>query len=682
MNTVISLKHLIVFSIILSMTFWLAPSVNAFRIDNFVRSGNQYLVAGPDLQDSDWPELSRFDLIVLPAEAQNFNPTVAQELRLRNPDIIILAYVPTVSYNDRYWTDELHLKLQRTLTPSMELNNRYGEQISIWPETRAYNVANAEYRQSLATYIEDHVYSSGYWDGIFLDEVSSSISWVGTTDIYQAGQQDNSIQADTAWKNGYTHLFSDLRSRLGDDALLITNGSSEEEFQSSVNGRMFESFPTPWEGRGLWEDIMRLLLLNQQAVKTPEIFFINSNTGNTGIVDYKQMRYGLTSAMLGGAFFGYDFGEVSHSQLWIFDEFETYLGRVVDAPKDELNGRSSLSSTDIYPSVWSREFQEGRIIVNATDEAHTVKLEKDFEKINGSQDRSVNNGRIVSEVTVGPRDGIVLVRPLEELLNNQFPNGSFVRLFDLQGNRKRSGFFAYTGATFGGEQIVRSDLDGNGSVEIVSANDSLIRIHDAAGRVTSTFHPYGEAYGSGINLAIGDLDNDGFTEIVTGTKNGGGPHIRIFNRDGVLINPGFFAYGEGYRGGVNIALGDLNGDGQMEIIAGAGVGGGPHVRIFNKDGHLVNPGFFAFDENFRGGVNVAAGDVTGDGQIDIITGPGNGGKPTVRVFNDRGVQLIEEFDAFNSRQRNGVKVAAEDLDGDGVSEIMALTTDVFTLSGQ
>ncbi len=675
------IKKISVLFIVILFCFALVPAVDAFRIDNFVRSGNQFLVAGPDLKDKDWPELSRFDLIVLPAEAQNFNPTVAQELRLRNPDIIILAYVPTVSYNDRFWTDELHLKLKRTLTPAMELNNRYGEQISIWPETRAYNLANAEYRNVLADHIEHNVYSSGYWDGIFLDEVSSSISWVGATDIDQNGHQDNSVQADMAWKNGYANLFADLRSRLGEDALLITNGSSESTFQTHVNGRMFESFPTPWEGRGLWEDIMSLLLRNQRAVRTPDIFFINSNTGNTGEIDYKQMRYGLTSAMLGGAFFGYDFGEVSHAQLWVFDEFETFLGRVVDVPKDELNGRSSLSSTEIYPSVWSREFQEGRILVNATDAAHTITLDQDFEKINGTQDRTVNNGRIVSEVTIAPRDGIVLVRPLESLLNNPFPNGSFVRLFDLRGNRKRSGFFAYTGATFGGEQVIQSDMDGNGTVEILSATDSLVRIHDSAGHIRSTFYPYGEAYRSGVNIAVGDLDGDGSSEIVTGTKNGGGPHIRIFNRDGVLINPGFFAYGEGFRGGVNIALGDLNNDGHLEIIAGAGVGGGPHVRIFNKDGKLVNPGFFAFDERFRGGVNVAAGDVTGDGQIDIITGPGLGGKPTIRVFNEHGVQLIDEFEAFKSRQRNGVHVASEDLDGDGISEIMALTTDVFTLSG-
>ena len=69
----------------------------------------------------------------------------------------------------------------------------------------------------------------------------------------------------------------------------------------------------------------------------------------------------------------------------------------------------------------------------------------------------------------------------------------------------------------------------------------------------------------------------------------------------------------------------LNGDKIKEIIAGAGVGGGPHVRVFNKAGKLLNPGFFAFDKTFRGGVNVAAGDTNGDGIDEIATSPGIGG---------------------------------------------------------
>jgi len=116
-----------------------------------------------------------------------------------------------------------------------------------------------------------------------------------------------------------------------------------------------------------------------------------------------------------------------------------------------------------------------------------------------------------------------------------------------------------------------------------------------------------------------------------------------------------------------------------EIIAGAGVGGGPHVRVFHKDGRVINPGFFAYDSAFRGGVNVAAGDLNGDGIDEIITGPGTGGGPQIRVFNKDG-KISADFFAFEDADRRGVDVSAADVDGDGVDEIIGLSRDVFTFS--
>ncbi|GAI33319.1 unnamed protein product, partial [marine sediment metagenome] len=95
-----------------------------------------------------------------------------------------------------------------------------------------------------------------------------------------------------------------------------------------------------------------------------------------------------------------------------------------------------------------------------------------------------------------------------------------------------------------------------------------------------------------MQVAIADLNGDGIKEIVTGAGVGGGPHIRVFNRFGDLINPGFFAYNKKFRGGVNVAVGDLNNDGKEEIVTGAGVGGGPQVRIFDLFGKLLCSGFF------------------------------------------------------------------------------------------
>ena len=61
---------------------------------------------------------------------------------------------------------------------------------------------------------------------------------------------------------------------------------------------------------------------------------------------------------------------------------------------------------------------------------------------------------------------------------------------------------------------------------------------------------------------------------------------------------------------------DLDGDGTQEVITAAGSGGGPHIRVFTKDGRSLTAGFFAYDQKFKGGVAITVGDVNGDGEID------------------------------------------------------------------
>jgi hypothetical protein len=133
--------------------------------------------------------------------------------------------------------------------------------------------------------------------------------------------------------------------------------------------------------------------------------------------------------------------------------------------------------------------------------------------------------------------------------------------------------------------------------------------------------------------------------IATGVGPGGGPHVRLWNPvTGALVFE-FFPYDLAARGGVRVALGDVNGDGVPDLVTAPGAGGGPHVRVFDGAALLRHQqteivGLFAYDPGFTGGVFVAAGDVDGDGRADVITGTGTGGAAHVRVFSGTtGAQL-------------------------------------------
>jgi Subtilase family/FG-GAP-like repeat/FG-GAP repeat len=155
--------------------------------------------------------------------------------------------------------------------------------------------------------------------------------------------------------------------------------------------------------------------------------------------------------------------------------------------------------------------------------------------------------------------------------------------------------------------------------------------------------------------------------VAVGAATGLPPEVRIYSADGKLYSK-FFAFNQSFRGGVRVAAGDVDGDGVPEIITGAGPGGGPQVRIFDMKGNLKSE-FFAYALGFHGGISVAVGDIDADGTQEIITGAGPGGGPHVRVFSADGT-VKEQFFAYDKNVTTGVSVTAGDIDGDGRAEIV------------
>src|SRR5262249_52932956 len=155
----------------------------------------------------------------------------------------------------------------------------------------------------------------------------------------------------------------------------------------------------------------------------------------------------------------------------------------------------------------------------------------------------------------------------------------------------------------------------------------------------TSYYAFVPQFTGGVYVAAGDVNGDGHCDIIAGADRGGGPEVKVFSgADGTLLFD-FFAMPAGFSGGVRVAAADLTGDGRAEVITAAGPGGGPLVAVFDGATGVEREAFYALTPRFAGGVYATAGDLTGNGQADIICGAGAGGGPQVTIFSPDGTLL-------------------------------------------
>jgi len=628
-------------------------------------------------------ELSKWDLLVLDLSAQNESAEAIRYLRKLNPNIIILAYasateVPKERLSIRepkgvgVWCD-----LTSGIKSQWQLKTCQGQDISWWPGNTSLNLCakdenNRTYADYLSQFLNDKVLSTGLWDGIIFDTTWDEIAWKNNNiDIDGDGRKDSVEKINSMWRSCHNNFFDQLRKKAGSKYLLLSNGNGS--YSSKLNGRMFEGFPEISEGA--WVGSVQKYAQTNSNGLSPRINIINSDTNNTGnSKNYQAMRLGLGSALLYNGYFSFDYGTQLREQLWYYDEYDANLGQPKSQPFNLLDQNNST----IKEGLWQRDFANGLVIVNATSKKQSVKFDSEYEKIHGTQDTIINDGSIVDSLSLNPWDSIILLRPINQIDNQVFVNGSFVRVFNKSGVNTRTGFFAYNSKFRGGTKIISTDIDNDGKIETVSAGDSSVSTFNSAGVLLRTVYPYGDKYKGGISLTVADVSGGNSKEIITAPENGSYNQIKIYDNYGILMKT-FSAYQSKNKTlGARVATGDINGDGKAEIITGAGNKGGPHVKIFSADGKMISE-FFSYGFKFRGGTYVASGDINGDGIAEIITGMGSGGEPLIKTFDSQGHKLGEWL-AYKTSNREGSQVLVSDIDHDGLDEIVAMTTDVFTTS--
>lgn len=218
----------------------------------------------------------------------------------------------------------------------------------------------------------------------------------------------------------------------------------------------------------------------------------------------------------------------------------------------------------------------------------------------------------------------------------------------------------------GGASVAMGNVDAtsDGDEVVVGAGPGggpQVRVYNQDNQLLSQFFAFEKTFRGGIDVTTGDVDADGVAEIIVGSGPGRTSEVRVFSNLGVQKSA-IIAFTSTNNTGIHLAAADVTLDGRADIIVGPLKGGGPQVRVFNGADNALFDQFFAYGKGFRGGIDVAAHPATTDTPPLIVTTALKGGGPNVRVYNGRTHELYSWFFAREPENRAGLRVALADID--------------------
>ena len=249
---------------------------------------------------------------------------------------------------------------------------------------------------------------------------------------------------------------------------------------------------------------------------------------------------------------------------------------------------------------------------------------------------------------------------------------STVTIYDPVTSYPAGTFVPFPGFT-GSINVASGDFDNDGVADIFAAagpggGPAIAIINSQTGEVMKSFFAFDPEFIGGVSVAVQDTNGDNILDIIASAGPGGGPEVRIFDGASLNVLRAFYAYDQSFRGGVSVAA--FNNGGILQLVTGAGPSGAAHVKVYDGATNSIISQWYAYPETFIGGVFVAVGDIGNDGTFEVVTGAGAGGAPVVAVWDPYTGALLSQFMAYAEDFTGGVRVAVNDGNGDGIVDII------------
>jgi hypothetical protein len=252
-----------------------------------------------------------------------------------------------------------------------------------------------------------------------------------------------------------------------------------------------------------------------------------------------------------------------------------------------------------------------------------------------------------------------------------------VNVYDAATGAFKYQFQAFETGFTGGVRVAVSHLNGLDFIAVAAGPGGfLVRTFvagDSGVTPVGQITPFGtfingvyQGFTGGIFVALGDLNNDGNLEVVTSPDQApnSDPFLNVWSLDGkVQISGNVYAFEKGFHGGVRVAIADVDGDGKNEILAAAGPNGLPYVQVINGQTFADEARFEVFDDSFRGGVFVTGAvlDAAGLARLVVSADGGDGSpfnEPVVREYDGTGHLLHDSVLALEASYHGGIDVAS------------------------